>query len=260
MAAAHAQSTAVDRSRRPARPASAHTHRSLWWDDYLRAITPLEIGLWLAAALLFAGLTVWVESGGADAFDRGVTAWLQGFETPALDQVAWVLSLLGSEAIGVVHVVFLLFLLRGKHWAIAAGLFAATAGAGFLNGPIKGLFARERPEQVFGWLPATGGQVYSYPSGHAMVTMAFLFLLVYACWPGLHGWRRSASILGVSVLLVVVGLTRLYLGAHHLTDVFGGYLLGFVWAELVILVGHLIIRWRGGRANPNHASPPASTA
>jgi undecaprenyl-diphosphatase len=253
------QPTALHRARPAHRPNAAHADRGLWWDDYLRAITPLEVGLWLAAALLFAGLTLWVESGAADAFDRGVTAWLQQFESPGLDQAAWVLSLLGSEAIGAIHVVFLFFLLRGKHWAIAAGLFAATAGAGFLNGPIKGLFARERPEQVFGWLPATGGQVYSYPSGHAMVTVAFLFLLVYACWPGLQGWRRPAAIAVVTVLLVVVGLTRLYLGAHHLTDVFGGYLLGFVWAELVILAGHLVSRWRRGHADSTRASPPVST-
>jgi undecaprenyl-diphosphatase len=50
---------------------------------------------------------------------------------------------------------------------------------------------------------------------------------------------------GLVAMLVVVGLARTYLGAHYFTDVLAGYLIGFVWADLVILAGYLLgCRWQ----------------
>jgi undecaprenyl-diphosphatase len=206
---------------------------------------PFEPIAWLLAVLAFAGLAAWVTTGGADGLDQAVLAWLKQAETGWLDWVAHGVSLLGSEAIGVIHVVLLFFLARKRRWGLAAVFFFATAGAGFLNGPIKAHFGRVRPEEVYGLLPASGGQLYSFPSGHSMVMAAFFFVLAYATCPLLTGWRRHGWIAVLLTIAVLVGLARTYLGAHWLTDVLAGYLLGYVWAQSIVCVAHLIARRRG---------------
>jgi undecaprenyl-diphosphatase len=147
--------------------------------------------------------------------------------------------------IGVVHVILLVVLARKRRWGLAAVMFVATAGAGLLNGLIKDLFGRVRPEEVYGLLPASGGQIYSFPSGHSMVMAAFFFVLAYASCPLLTGWRRNGWIAALLTIGFLVGLARTYLGAHWLTDVLAGYLFGYVWAQSVIFVAHVIARRHG---------------
>ena len=211
---------------------------------------------WLLAGLAFALLAFWVTSGGALWLDQAALSWLQQPRSPELDALAHILSLFGSELIGVVHIILLVVLIKRRRWELAAGLFFATAGAGFLNGLIKDLFDRTRPAEVYGLLPATAGQVYSFPSGHAMVTAAFFYFLAYVSCPLLHGWRLTGWILGVLLVALIVGLTRTYLGAHWTTDVLGGYLIGYFWAQTVIFGAHFVSRWRA-RASRRQDRPPA---
>jgi hypothetical protein len=77
-------------------------------------------------------------------------------------------------------------------------------------------------------------QAFSFPSGHAMVSMAFYCFLAYVSWRVLRGWQRAAWAAGLLLLVLLVGLSRLYLGVHYLTDVAAGYLAGFIWADAVI--------------------------
>ena len=199
---------------------------------------------WLAATVTFAALAVWATGGATLGLDRAALEWLQRPKSPTLDTVAHLLSLLGSEVLGIVHLILLAVLLKRRRWELALGLFVATAGAGLLNGTIKDLFARTRPAEVYGLLPATAGQIYSFPSGHAMVSSAFFYYLGYVSCPFLSGWRRSGTIAGLVLVAVIVGLARTYLGAHWLTDVVAGYLIGFAWAQTVIFGAHLLARRR----------------
>ncbi len=116
-----------------------------------------------------------------------------------------------------------------------------STGAQLLNNVLKDLFQRTRPAPVAGLIPA---QAFSFPSGHAMVAAAFYLFLAYLGWRLLRGWRQVAFTGTLLALILAIGLARLYLGVHYLTDVVAGYLAGFLWTDAVIIGGHLLGRRR----------------
>jgi undecaprenyl-diphosphatase len=78
-----------------------------------------------------------------------------------------------------------------------------------------------------------------------MVSAAFYFYIGYLCWKGLRGWARYTVCGLLLVLVLLIGVSRLYLGLHFLSDVIAGYAAGFVWADAVIIAGLLFERSTG---------------
>lgn len=103
------------------------------------------------------------------------------------------------------------------------------AGASLLNLLFKTVFHRARPDI----LPLVQASGYSYPSGHSMVSAAFYGYLIYLC--AVHFKRPWKQIVpaGLSLLILAIGISRIYLGVHYASDVIGGFLAGFSW--LIIL-------------------------
>jgi undecaprenyl-diphosphatase len=144
--------------------------------------------------------------------------------------------------------------------AVLAGLLAARLGARrdaalpvlilvveWLSNPLlKALFQRQRPTDEL-WPPGIfGADQYSFPSGHAMASMALFSLLacwVWAWWPG-RG-RLAATVL-VALVPVIIGLSRVALGVHWFSDVAGG------WAAGLVVMGVTVLAW--GRAGRSKAS------
>lgn len=94
-----------------------------------------------------------------------------------------------------------------------------------------------RPRPDIGYYLETG---YSFPSGHATMVVAFYGFLVYILFRQFKHWKTKANILfGGSVIILGVGLSRIYLGVHYLSDVWGGYLLGALW----LIIGISIAEW-----------------
>ena len=117
-----------------------------------------------------------------------------------------------------------------------------------LNPTFKALFARPRP-----WFadPFVVEKHSSFPSGHSMGSMIFYSLVAYLAvtlLPGRRGKVVLAAWLGLLVLLV--GFSRIYLGAHWPTDVLGGYAAGACWVVLVIVA----LEWIRRRPLPPAAS------
>ena len=82
---------------------------------------------------------------------------------------------------------------------------------------------------VFAWQRRWGA------AGHAMVGAAFYFYIAYLTWRIVHGWWRILVIVGLVLLVLLIGLARIYLEVHYLSDVIAGYLAGFLWTDAVIL-------------------------
>lgn len=204
----------------------------------------LVLGLGLAALtlVLFAALTEDVLDQETLRLDLAVLTWLQQLRSPTLDAVAVGITNLGTVGVFVALVALLAWFARRGRWGTALALLLATGGAQALNNLLKELFQRTRPEAVSWHLL---GQAYSFPSGHAMVSAAFFGFLAYFGWRALRGRARVVWCAGMSLLIVLIGLSRLYLGVHYLTDVAAGYLAGFLWLDAVLVGGHLLGR-RGG--------------
>jgi membrane-associated phospholipid phosphatase len=117
-----------------------------------------------------------------------------------------------------------------------AGLLVGTlVGAQLLTWILKAIF--ERPRPTFDDPVATASW-FSFPSGHALSSIAVYGALAFVFVGGISSWRSRALVGGIALLVAVIGFSRLYLGVHYLTDVLAGYSAGLAWLLLAIGLLH----------------------
>ena len=127
----------------------------------------------------------------------------------------------------------LVLLLRRQLWWTAGWLATAVLLVGPLNTVLKEIFGRVRPDFDEGGARLDS---LSYPSGHSSGIATLVTVALILAWPLLAAHaRRWALAVGV-VLVVLVGLTRMWLGVHFLSDVLGGWSFGVGWSLLTALV------------------------
>ena len=100
-----------------------------------------------------------------------------------------------------------------------------------LNFGLKNIVRRARPDE-FRIIEEAG---YSFPSGHSMVSMAFYGLLIYLIYKKVNNkYLKNCLIILLSIIILLIGLSRIYLGVHYTSDVLAGFLLGISY--LIIFV------------------------
>jgi undecaprenyl-diphosphatase len=138
------------------------------------------------------------------------------------------------------------FVRRRRDWRPLILLTVAVAGAVALYDIVKILVGRPRPPQAIwiGHFPAA-----AFPSGHATQTVAFYSILAIIAGAGRSPRVKLALCSAAALVALVVGFSRIYLGAHWLTDVLGGYALGALWASVVVVIA-MIVASRSSRESP----------
>ncbi|MEG4088442.1 phosphatase PAP2 family protein [Microcoleus sp. Pol12B4] len=166
------------------------------------------------------------------AFDSSILLALRKLHTPLRDQIMLGFTFLGEPKLLLVICLILGIILLGRnHRSEAATIAFAGGGAIGLNLLLKKLFARDRPQL---WEHIVNVTFYSFPSGHAMISMVIYGLLGY--FLGARFPKQRWSIYGLTVVLIAaIGLSRLYLGVHWPTDVIAGYTAGLVWLITCII-------------------------
>lgn len=150
--------------------------------------------------------------------------------TPARDAViVWITRVGGVKVALVLAALAIAVLLRKPARRDAAFLACAVGGALLLDWFVKNAIHRIRPHL---WLSPVPEFDFSFPSGHATGTMAFVFTLAVIAWP--TRWRYAVIFCG-GVYVSCVGFSRLYLGVHYPSDVLGGWILSFAWVDGLIL-------------------------
>jgi undecaprenyl-diphosphatase len=197
-------------------------------------------GALIGVASAFAMLTLLAKSTPFFPIDLQVTRTIQLISNPVFAQLMSVLSWPGfppqSFVIPVVIAAFIYGL--GLHWEGVAALIAAISSA-TIDGLLKAFIQRPRPAadlvHVFGNLNS-----YSFPSGHVMfyvVFFGFIFFLAFALLkPSL---MRTFLMLLSGSLILLIGISRIYLGQHWASDVAGAYLLG----SLTLVANIAFYRW-----------------
>jgi membrane protein DedA with SNARE-associated domain len=181
-----------------------------------------------------------------DHVDRPVLDWLVSHRSPAFTTAVKVVTTLGSlpAVTGIALVIGLALWLipaRGSPRPLLV-LAVTTAGAASLWPVMKAVVARPRPPAS---VSLVGVSSWSFPSGHATQAMA-----VYGCAAALAAaassrWSaKAAEWAGALLLIAAIGFSRLYLGAHWLTDVLGGLALGALWLGLVLIVVRAVAELR----------------
>jgi len=211
-----------------------------------RLLRPLlAAGLMLLFALGFAHLGHEVGGGEAYGFDQRLLLAAQSLRAahPGLTEVMRDITALGSTAVLVLVIsLTVVYLLLSGHRG-RAGLLALSAisGTGLLYF-FKSLFARARPDAAFADAVVSG---WSFPSGHTSMS-AIVFLTLGSLLAAMRVRQRErVFILSTAVLLtVLVGISRVMLGAHWASDVLGGWSFGAAWALLCLMLARLLQRWR----------------
>ncbi|MHB8669613.1 MAG: bifunctional DedA family/phosphatase PAP2 family protein [Acidimicrobiales bacterium] len=181
------------------------------------------------------------------AVDRPVLDFFVRHRRPWLNTVVRVVTTLGGSAviIPLLAVVAAVARWRRHTWRPLLVFAGAHGGAALLARVVKALVGRPRPPARLA-VEHFGGS--SFPSGHATQVVAAWGALAFVLAVG-ASWPRRVALWSAAVLVgLVVGISRLYLGAHWLSDVVGGWALGAVWLLLVLLVAH---------AAPDRATPEA---
>ena len=133
----------------------------------------------------------------------------------------------------VVFLPVLVLLVRRRAWWTAAWVLTAIALIGPLDTVLKHLFGRVRPDF------AEGGarlESLSYPSGHSSGIATLVTVALVLAWPLMAARARHWALAAGIALALLVGLTRMWLGVHFLSDVVGGWALGVGWTLLTALL------------------------
>jgi undecaprenyl-diphosphatase len=132
------------------------------------------------------------------------------------------------------------FLLRRHQLKISLWyLLTVGLGVGPVNQLVKLIFRRPRPDQALHLIEQGG---YSFPSGHAMGSIitygALIFLMLRLSKKSAHKW---VSLLFFTLLIILIGISRVYLGVHYPSDIIGGYSLGAAWLAFSIAIYGLTV-------------------
>jgi undecaprenyl-diphosphatase len=137
------------------------------------------------------------------------------------------ITALGSTAVLCILVgLAVIFLAIRRRWRVALYLLVAAAGALVLNPLLKSLVGRLRPVVAH---PIAHGTGSSFPSGHALGSMVCYGALLLVFLPAARGRWRTVMKVVVAAIIVIVGVSRILLGVHYVSDVIGGWAIGIVW-------------------------------
>lgn len=213
-----------------------------WWDSRLLApLLMLFIGL-AGAVLLTDGAT---ESGDLSAYDPSVTAGFVAARSDVGTAFAQVFTFLGSTAALVPMTLAVLAWLGWKRRWLAAGAVAAGMSMSLtLTVLLKNVIGRARPPGVDVLGAINTG--FAFPSGHTLNGTVFFGLVTGLALSRCHtAWTRLVVVAGGVMVALGIGLSRVYLGYHWLTDVMAGWSLAAAVLAAVMFSWVLVDRRRG---------------
>ncbi|HTI06463.1 MAG TPA: phosphatase PAP2 family protein [Gemmatimonadales bacterium] len=176
-------------------------------------------------------------------FDVATLDWIRAHTTPTGHAFARAVSAVGSPRVMVsLGVIGAVVLAIRREWLFIEGWVIALLGGEALNVFLKRLIQRPRPMHSV----ISSAQSWSFPSGHAMESLIGYGMLAYVVFV-LVAWprrRRVGIALAATVLILLIGSSRIYLGVHYVSDVLGGYAAGLIWLAACISGLEVARRWR----------------
>ena len=189
-----------------------------------------------AALVLVAVLVValFAATTALDRLDDGLNGALGAFRArPLLHAAVWVTGLGAGPAVFAAALVATAFLSAARRWREVAALWIVWTGAELTSWTLKGLIGRPRPK----FLDVATATSFSFPSGHATMSMAVYGFLAYAIARAMPAgpWLR-AIVASAAILILAVGFSRIFLSVHFTSDVLGGFAIGGIWCLIGITV------------------------
>jgi membrane-associated phospholipid phosphatase len=214
--------------------------------------------LFMAALLAFGYITRRVFVLNKTKLDNHVFNYLQAHVSERNNEIMEVFTFLGTHQFlipaNLSLIAYFLFIKKHKWYSIKIPAIALSSlGLMFL---LKGLFNRERPTVPL-LFHAKG---LSFPSGHALMSVTFYGLLIYMIFKNVQNKPLKWTLIGLLILLImIIGMSRVYLRVHYATDVIAGYCIGFLWLVFTVWFLNKIEKYSGRKFEKTLSEPAAIT-
>ncbi len=196
--------------------------------------------LLITTTLAFAILTFSAKQHKYFKLDLNITLFVQQYNPFWFEPFMRFVSFIG-DAVPVLILVILLAIygyLTGKRKAPLMLVFSTIGGLAFSQ-IFKILVARPRPDPELVNQMGHFIKLDSFPSGHVLGALSLYGFLLYISYTQLKDSLLRRFLMGICLFAIfLMGLSRIYLGAHWFSDVLGAYLIGFVWLSFVIFIYH----------------------
>ncbi|MNH95795.1 Phosphatidylglycerophosphatase B [compost metagenome] len=187
----------------------------------------------LIFAVAFGVVALFISQQKLANFDKSIIDFIRNFESSFLTKVMKGFSWIGSAEVVLILVLVLMVVLYKvlKHRLELFLLVGVVAGSGLLNVLLKLIFQRARPD-LHRIVDATG---FSFPSGHSMGAFTLYGIIAFLIWKHLSTPFRRVSVIVLSLIMIItIGVSRIYLGVHYPSDILGGYLASGMWLAIAI--------------------------
>jgi len=192
----------------------------------------------IGAAWLFGGIAEDVVNGDPlTVVDAHIAAWFHAHAVPTVTlSMLLITDLHGTWGITILSLIMSLFLIWNRAWDWLLALVLVVPGGMLLNVLMKHAFGRARPMFAEPMLTLT---TYSFPSGHVAAATLFYGLLAAFMVTRIEAWRwRLLVAIAAFLIVVLVGLSRIYLGVHYLSDVLAALAEGIAWLAICLTAMH----------------------
>ena len=194
---------------------------------------------WICFLILFLCFVMaayLVLEGKTDSFDNFIYGIVTFNKSDFLTGFYKFVTYFASEVMIILVSLFFLLLKRKKYGIF---VFLNAVNIFVLNVCLKLIFMRERPTDLM--IITESG--YSFPSGHAMASFGFYGFIIYLIW-GMNFDKKAKIIFSIllGLLILMIGVSRIYLGVHYASDVLAGYLASGAYLILYITLVKRILK------------------
>ncbi|HBU80360.1 MAG TPA: PAP2 family protein [Paenibacillus sp.] len=190
----------------------------------------------LSAALslaVFSIIALSISDNQIHRFDDSLITWIQGMESQGMTRwmelFTWIGSGIPVVIIAILSMVVLYVFLKHRRELLFLG--CVIAGSAILNTLLKLMFHRARPT-IHRIIEVSG---YSFPSGHSMAAFSLYGGLAFLIWKHIPtAVGRVLMIIVSAMFILMIGMSRIYLGVHYPSDVVGGYFMSGCWLAVCI--------------------------
>lgn len=201
------------------------------------------------ALLAFIFIAQMIFKDNKSDFDQQAFALLSGFVSDINTNVMQFFTFLGTHTFlipaNLTLVAYFLFIKKHKWYSIKIPVVALSSL--LLMFSLKYIFRRNRPLTPL--LQEARG--YSFPSGHALISFTFYGLLIYLVWSNVkNAWFKWLLTIGLTLLILVIGLSRVYLRVHYASDVIAGFCVGCMWLLLSVWILGKMEKFSSNKVDP----------
>ena len=179
--------------------------------------------------ILFTIITYAIFNNKINTIDQNIHSYILNLRNDNLTSILITITNISSAYALIVLSILLLLIMKKKKLPLLISLNLIIS---FISNQIaKQIFTRPRPIGI-NLIEETG---YSYPSGHAMISMAYFGFISYLIYKYVKNKLiKTILISSIFILIILIGFSRIYLGVHYLSDIIGGFLLSIAYLMIFI--------------------------